>query len=156
MDIEKLKRLVREIIAESQRLSVTHTAEKQAQVNYACVFTQSNAEYEEMLEVANQLGSVVQETEMGPVFQIPPLATVAGFLQLLKIRRPDPKRPERGDADFTVSNYKSFKGRYLNKPHFSIIKRADMEMIELIDPAYNVLAYYSHPPLADVLKLKLS
>jgi len=106
-----------------------------------------------MVEVAHQLGSVVQETPTGPVFQIKPISTVAGALRLLKIRRPDPKRPERGDADFTVTNYDSFKNKYLGKPGFSLIKRTNMEMIELIDPSYDVIAYYSYPTLADVLKL---
>ena len=106
-----------------------------------------------MIEVAGQLGSVVQETAMGPVFLIPALITVAGILRLLKIRRPDPKRPERGDADFTIVNYNLFKNKYLGKPGFSIIKRAEMEMIELNDQSYDVLAYYSYPTLLNILKI---
>jgi hypothetical protein len=91
---------------------------------------------------------------MGPVFHIAPLSTVAGALRLLKIRRPDSKRPEKGDADFTVTDYGKFKKKHLGRPGFSIIKRPGMEIIELIDPSYNVIAYYSHPTLATVLKLK--
>jgi hypothetical protein len=153
MKVDELKTLIREIVAESRRLSAAHTPEQQAPVNYACVFTQSTAEYEEMVNVARQLGPVAQETPTGPVFYIAPLSTVAGTLRLLKIRRPDPKRPERGDADFTVADYESFKKTHLGKPGFNLIKRTGMEMIELIDPSYNVIAYYSHPTLADVLKL---
>ena len=153
MKIDELKKLVQEIVAESRRLSAAHTSEHQAPVNYACVFTHSVSEYEEMIKVTRQLGPMVQDTAMGPVFHIPPLSTVAGTLRLLKIRRPDPKRPERGDADFTVADYEKFKKTYLGRPGFGIIKRAEMEMIELIDPSYNVIAYYSHPTLATVLKL---
>ncbi|MFH1510670.1 MAG: hypothetical protein ABIF10_03180 [Candidatus Woesearchaeota archaeon] len=154
MKVEDLKKLVQGIVTEAHRLSATHTSEKQAPVNYACVFTHSDSEYEEMVKLAGQLGRVVQETRMGPVFHISPILTVAGELRLLKIRRPDVKRPERGDADFTVANYKTFKETYLSRPGFGIIKRVDMEMIELIDPSYNVIAYYSHPTLATVLNQK--
>ena len=155
MKIQELKNLVQEIVAESRRLSAAHTSEHQAPVNYACVFTQSTSEYEEMLKVARQLGSVVQNTAMGPVFHITPLSTMAGVLRLLKIRRPDPKRPERGYADFTVADYGKFKKTYLGRPGFSIIKRAGMEMIELTDPSYNAITYYSHPTLATILRLDI-
>lgn len=154
MKIDELKTLVRDIVADSLRLSGAHTSEQKAPVNYACVFTHSTAEYEEIVKVARQLGPVAQETPTGLVFHIAPLSTVAGTLRLLKIRRPDPKRPERGDADFTVADYDSFKNAHLGKPGFSLIKRTNMEMIELIDPSYDVIAYYSHPTLAEVLKLK--
>lgn len=153
MTIDELKKLAQEIVAQSYRLSNKHTAEQEAPVNYACVFTQSMSEYEEMTKVASELGTVAQDTATGPVFHIPPLSTVAGTLRLLKIRRPDPKRPERGDADFTLADYESFKKAHLGKPGFGLIKRPEMEMIELIDPSFNVIAYYSHPTLAEVLKL---
>lgn len=155
MKIDELKTLVQDIVADSLRLSRAHTSEQKTPVNYACIFTHSTSEYEEMVKVARQLGSVAQETPTGPVFHIAPLSTVAGTLRLLKIRRPDPKRPERGDADFTVTDYDSFKNTHLGRPGFSLIKRTDMEMIELVDPSYDVIAYYSHPTLADVLKLNV-
>lgn len=156
MTVDELKKLAQEIVAESRRLNAAHTSEQQAPVNYACVFTQSASEYEEMIKVARQLGPVAQDTAMGPVFHITPLSTAAGTLRLLKIRRPDPKRRERGDADFTVTDYETFKRTYLGKPGFGLIKRTDMEMIELIDSSYDVIAYYSHPTLAAVLKLNTS
>lgn len=166
MKVDELKTLAREIVAESRRLSAARTSGlhgddrghrpvPQAPVNYACIFAQSATEYDELVKAARQLGPVAQETAMGPVFYIAPLPTVAGNLRLLKIRRPDSKRPEQGDADFTVADYASFKKKYLGQPGFSLIKRPGMEMIELADPSYNVLAYYSHPPLADVLKLNI-
>lgn len=154
MNTHELSDITRSIVAEARRLSVMHTDQADAPVNYACIFAQSLDEYEELLAAAHQLGPVAENTSMGPVFRISPVSTDAGQLNLLKIRRPDPKRPERGDADFTVSDYDKFKKTYLGKPGFSIIKREDMEMLELIDPLFNVLAYYSHPPLSEVLKMR--
>jgi hypothetical protein len=154
MTTDNLKKLVKDIVAKARLLSAKHTNEGNAPVNYACVFTQSQSEYQEVLDLARTLGSIADETATGPVFHIEPLHTDAGEVRLLKVRRPDPKRPERGDADFTVTNYQTFKGTYLGKPGFSLIERKDMEMMELIDPSFDVLAYYSHPTLAEVLKLR--
>ncbi|MBI4092820.1 MAG: hypothetical protein HY420_02745 [Candidatus Kerfeldbacteria bacterium] len=153
MTVDELKKLTREIVAEARRLSAAHTYQGEAPVNYACIFTQNLSEYEEMVNVARKLGPVAEDTAMGPVFHISPLTTDAGMLRLLKIRRPDPKRPERGDADFTVADYEKFKESYIGRPGFGLIKRPEMEMVELADPAFNVLAYFSHPTLAEVLKL---
>jgi hypothetical protein len=153
MTIHELKTLIRAIVTEARRVSAAHTDQPEAPVNYACIFAQSPDEYEEMVNVAGQLGPIAQDTATGPVFYIAPLSTDAGMLRVLKIRRPDPKRPERGDADFTVADYDTFKKKHLSKPGFSLIQRKDMEMIELIDPSFNVLAYYSHPTLAEVLGL---
>ncbi len=155
MTIANLKKLIQEIVTEAQRLNVAHTSDKKAPVNYACIFAQNETEYEELINLAHQLGPTVQETAMGPVFHITPLSTAAGTLELVKIRRPDPKRPEKGDADFTVANYESFKKTYLGQPGFGVIKRSEMEMIELIDPSYKALAYFSYPTLATVLKIDL-
>lgn len=154
MTIDELKTRIQEIVAEARQLNAAHTDQPEAPVNYACIFAQSLSEYEELVNVARQLGSIVHDTATGPVFSIAPLPTDAGMLRMLKIRRPDPKRPERGDTDFTVADYHSFKKTHLGKPGFSLIQRKDMEMIELLDPSFNVLAYYSHPTLAEVLNLK--
>jgi|ERR1051326_5281272 hypothetical protein len=153
MNTDELKALTRRIVAEARRLNATHTDKPDAPVNYACIFTQSPTEYEELVSVARQFGPIAEETAMGPVFHIPPISTDAGPLRLLKIRRPDPKRPERGDADFTIADYDTFKKTHLGGPGWGFIQRKNMEMLELIDPSFDVIAYYSHPTLAEVLKL---
>lgn len=153
MNPEEFKTLIQTIVAEASKLRDARTTAQGAPVNYACVFSQNEQEYELFLAVAKQLGKIVQETAMGPVFYIEPLSTVAGNLRLVKIRKPDPKRTERGDADFTVTDYLTFKKAYFGKPGFRIIERPNMEMLELADPAFNILAYFSNPPLGKVLNL---
>ena len=153
MNPKEFKTLIQVIVAEAVKLRDIRTTEHGTPVNYACVFSQSEQEYELLLTVARQLGKAAQETTMGPVFYIEPFDTVAGNLRLVKIRKPDPKRKERGDADFTVADYPTFKKTYLGKPGFGIIERPNMEMIELADPAFNVLAYFSNPPLGKILNL---
>lgn len=93
------------------------------------------------------MGTILEETDKGPLFRITPLTTVAGNLKILKIRMPFANRPERGDADFTVHNFENFKKTYLSRPGFNLITKPSFEMVELLDPKFDVLAYFSHPPL---------
>ncbi len=97
----------------------------------------------------------MRDTSTGPLFKIAPLQTVAGPLQLLKIRKPDPTRTERGDADFTVSDYPTFKAKYLQRPGFRLIERPEMEMVELVDLTFNVRAYFSNPTLMKQLEINI-
>jgi hypothetical protein len=78
---------------------------------------------------------------------IPNITTPAGILRVLKIRKPDPTRTERGDADFSINNYHEFKNHVLSRPGFSLIRRPKTEMIELIDNNFDVRAYFSYPPV---------
>ncbi len=117
-------------------------------VNYACIFCQSAEEHEFLASVARKKWEVALETSTGPVFRVS-IHTDHGLLELLKIRKPDPKRKEMGDADFTVPNFEEFKSRFLGKPGFSLIRREKYEMVEL--EGGDVLAYFSHPTLLELL-----
>ena len=154
MPMEDFKQLVQDIVRKSCELKNKHTTEKNAQVNYAAVFSQDEKEYNEFYELAKQIGKVIQNTPTGDLFEIDAVDTVSGKLQLLKIRKPDATRLERGDADFTVTDYPTFKSTYLVKPGFKLIERTDFEMIELTDSIFNVRAYFSNPPLDKQLGLK--
>ncbi len=146
--------LIQTIVSQAQELKDKYTDQKGAQVNYACIFCQSEEELEKFKNRAQELGEVIKQTPTGPLFYLnPPIQTIAGPLKLLKIRQPDPARPERGDADFTVDNYQRFKEKYLNQPGFKLITRPEFEMIELMDPEFNVRAYFSHPTLEELLNL---
>ncbi|MDD5341734.1 MAG: hypothetical protein PHI73_00115 [Patescibacteria group bacterium] len=146
MNIDDLKNTIQDIIAQAEVLKRKFVNDP-APVNYACIFCQNDEEYTSVINLAGQLGKVVQETKTGPLFQIAPLPTVAGNLQLLKIRKPDPTRPERGDADFTLSNYDEFKKAHLNQKGFSLIDKGNFEMIEYMEPGTAVRVYFSNPPL---------
>jgi len=154
MDVRSLKQFIQEIVKKANTLKDKHTPEKNAQVNYACIFSQNDEQYDGLVALAQEIGKAVEETPTGPLFHIQPLDTVAGNLQLLKIRKPDTTRLELGDADFTVSNYPEFKKKYLSQKGFSLIVRKNFEIIELVDPKFNVRAYFSNPPLDKQLGIK--
>ena len=147
MNVKNLKQFVQEIVKKTNVLKNKYTFEEKAPVNYACIFCQNDEQYNSLVAVAQEIGKIIEETPTGPLFHIQPLNTIAGKLQLLKIRKPDTTRPELGDADFTVSNYLEFKRKYLSQKGFSLIVRKNFEMIELVDPLFNVRAYFSNPPL---------
>jgi hypothetical protein len=153
METEDLKNLVKSIVEKSTVLKNKHIEYKNTPVNYACIFSQSKEEYKELLEAARKIGKIIQETPSGLLFHIEPLETVSGVLKLLKIRIPDPTRPERGDADFTISNFPEFEKKYLSKPSFKIMKKPDFYMVELMDSDFDVRVYFSNPPLDKQLKI---
>lgn len=144
---------VKKVVEQAKRLKDLHTPEKNALVNYACFFAQDDKEFQSLFEAASEVGKIKQETPSGPLFQIEPIQTSAGMLQLVKVRKPDPTRTERGDADFTVSNYQEFKKEFLGKSGFTLFDKPDKEMIELMDPAFNVRVYFSKDPMDKKLGL---
>ena len=158
---EELKNLIQSIVSQAKELKDKHLVGDNSKVNYAAIFSQSDNEYKDLLEGIKKIGGVVVDTnslegfktETGPLFKITPLYTVAGSLKLVKIRKPDKTRPERGDADFTVDNYEKFKKEFLGKEGFKLIKRGDFEMIEIIDSEFNVRVYFSNSPLDKQLKV---
>ena len=154
MDTVALTQLVEEIVKKANNLKNKHTSEKNAPVNYTCIFAQSKEEYNNLTMVAKEIGSVIKETPTGPLFHIQPLHTVAGDLRLLKIRRPDTTRTELGDADFTVERYSEFKKRYVSRTGFKLVPRENFEMIELVDSRFNVRAYFSNPPLNEQWRIE--
>lgn len=117
-------------------------------IDYVCIFSQSQEEYDALVELASELGPIVDETKTGPVFKFNKSPqTIAGKPKLLKIRIPDPTRPQRGDVDFN-SNYEEFKQKYLDNDKFRLVKSWDgHEMVELKDENYDVLVYFSKEPL---------
>ncbi len=153
MDAATLKQLIGKIVKKANNLKNKHTSENSASVDYACIFAQSKEQYNDLLTVAQEIGRVIKETPTSPLFHIQPLKTVSGNLKLLKIRKPDPTRPELGDADFKVGDYSEFKKKYLPKTGFKLIPREDFEMIELVDTKFDVRAYFSNPPVSKQLNV---
>jgi len=158
---EELKNTIQSIVSQTKKLKDKHLVEDNSKVNYVAIFSQSDNEYKDLLEVIKEIGGVAVDTsslegfkaETGPLFKITLLNTVAGSLKLVKIRKPDKTRPERGDADFTVDDYDKFKKEFLGKEGFNLIKRGDFEMIEIVDSEFNVRVYFSSLPLEKQLKL---
>lgn len=144
-----IEKIIKYIIPKTLELNKLYLTNEQIYINYCAIFCQSEEEFDALNTEAKQLGIVIEDTPTGPLYKfIKPLKTLAGSLWLLKVRKPDVTRPQRGDADFTLKDYLSFKNEHLtDSQHFSLIKRKDFEMIELKDLQFNVISYFSNPPL---------
>jgi hypothetical protein len=72
-----------------------------------------------------------------------PIETPAGHLEVLKVRKPDPTRSQRGAPDFRVKDYNKFKEKYFltgRNSNFSLMIRKEYEMLEL--KGVDVLVYF--------------
>lgn len=147
MTIEELQAIVRDIVKNTCELKDKHTEQIGVPVHYAAIFAQSQDEFDDLLETVKQMGEILKETPTGPLYKVDPIDTDGGSLRIVKIRTPDQTRPERGDADFAARDYPSFKASYLPEAGFKLIERDTFEMIELMDPAFNVRVYFSNPPV---------
>lgn len=154
METEDLKSIVKDIVEKATILKNKHTECKDAPVNYACFFSHSDEEFASLVGLADKMGSVVKETPTGPIFLIETISTVAGNLKILKIRKPFTDKPQMGYADFTLSDYPSFKKTYLSDDRFELTVRENYEMIGIKDSEFDVFAYFAYPPLDEQLSIK--
>jgi len=154
MDKESVRNLVKEIVKKACVLKDKYTDQKDAPVSYVAIFCQNDAEYDKFTKIVKTFGTVINETPTGFHYKIDPINTVSGDLRILKIRKPDKTRPERGDADFNVTNYEKFKRKHLSLEGFKLIERTDHEMIELMEKGCDVRVYFSNPPMDELLGIK--
>lgn len=143
-----LAKLAKDIVNRSGELTQYRVGQVELSISYCAVFCQNQHEYDVFQNLASSVGILANDTATGPVFAVPTIYTDFGNLNILKIRKPDETRPERGDGDFKVDNYSNFKEIWLNEKGFSLIERKDFEMIELMDDDFSdVRAYFSNPPV---------
>ncbi len=151
MNEKDLKDIAKEIVRKATILKDKYTNEKEAPVSYVAIFCQNDGEFKEFTRVVKTFSTVINETPTGVHYRIPPLNTVSGPFEILKIRIPDETRPERGDADYNVENYEEFKEKHLHLNGFKLIERPDHEMIELMESGADVRVYFSNPHVDKLL-----
>lgn len=149
MTENELKKIICDIAREACRLKNKYTDEIDVPVHWVCIFSQNQKEYNGLTDVIQKIGSGEKETPSGTIYKLEAIDTECGPLKLVKIRIPDSTKPERGDADFAVTNYQNFKKSCLSKTGFKLIPRDTFEMIELMDPRFNVRVYFSNPPVEE-------
>jgi len=150
-----LTKIINYIVNRSTELKNKFTNASTVPVEFACIFCQNEKEYEEFTDSIKTLGKIVQKTSSGFTYLLDePIKTISGPLRLVKIRKPDTQRPERGDADFNTE-YKNFKKKYQGNHKFELIKRDIFEMLRLSDPSFDVMACFSSIPMSKDLHINL-
>lgn len=143
------------IVGRSTELKNKFIDKDSSAIEFACIFCQNEKEFRDFTNSIEKYGRIVERTKSGFTYFLDnPIETIAGPLRLVKIRKPDPKFSQRGDADFNT-NYKEFKKKYENGPKFELIKRETFEMLRLSDPNFDVMACFSNIPKGKVLKINL-
>ena len=142
------------IVSRSAELRNQLADASSAPVEFACIFCQNEKEYEEFTNAIGKLGKVAERTQNGFTYLLDkPIETIAGSLRLVKIRKPDPNRPERGDADFNA-NYDEFKKKYQNNFKFELIERNAFEMLRLEVSYFDLLVGCFNIPKSKNLGIK--
>lgn len=155
MNIERLEILTNEILRKSSGLISVYGIQECLVLNYVCVFAQNRNDNKLLIQMAHQLGKEIRLTHSGPLFKIPTLKTVIGDLNFLKIHTPDAMKSILGYSDFSFPDYSAAKPNYLSRSGFKLIERKEMEMIELMDPQYDVRVYFSYPSFGNLYSLQV-
>lgn len=106
------------------------------------IFAHSQSEFELLVEILAKIGKPYNYNNGPRVELYEPIEVEENHITHLRIRKPDPKRPQVGCNDFET-DYEVFKSEYLSKytDNLNLIKRPEYEMIELHDKEFNALAY---------------
>lgn len=143
MKIEDLTKIIQKIAEQIIKMKNQHLEEKDLPIDYVTIFAHSDEEFEQLQEVAQQMGKQVHYNN-GPAYRLNESIDIpTGKLRYFRIRHPDTERPQLGCGDFIVKDYTAFKTKYLDKDpeHLGLIVREEYEMFEIKDKDFDVLAY---------------
>lgn len=130
--------------------------EKDLPIDYLTIFSHSEDEFNEMKNIAGDLGEVIDNNN-GPVYRLhEPIKIPMGELKYLRVRHPDTERPQKGCDDFKVDDFKEFEKKYAGKfrDNITLIKRPDYEMVEIKDNQFDVLVYFPSITFSEYLDQK--
>ncbi len=151
MNNSELGKIVNYIIEQGLSAISDNAGEQKAVIDYVAIFSRDNNEFSDLESVAKTMGQEVDRgtAKTGKTFLLnEPLNTPAGMLTLMKIRKPDATRPQRGAPDFKIENYPQFKSKYLQSSgNFTLMIRKDYEMIEI--KGVDVLVYIPSETLSE-------
>lgn len=131
------------------------TSETQPRVDFVNIFSHDDGEFDELLTCLKDLAEpTTTHTEgTGITFYFPdPLSTTAGPLQWVRLRKPDPRRPQRGGLDFKVENYDAFKKECFSKNSgdYGLIIRTGFELVEI--KGVDVLVYVPNITMSEMMR----
>lgn len=153
--MKKLIGIINDISNHTTELKNKYTDEYDVPIEFVCIFCQDEKELKDFTNAIEKLGKIVERTQSGLTYFLDkPILTIAGPLRLVKIRKPDALRLERGDADFNT-DYIRFKKKYQKDSGFELVKRESFEMLRLSNPNFDVMVCFSNIPKSKILGIKL-
>lgn len=146
--------IVQYVVDQGIRAIIDNTDLTTYEVDYVAIFCRDESEFIQLRDEVMTLGDEVDKEMIGTgnTYKLHiPIQTRAGLLSLVKIRKPDPTRPQRGAPDFRILDYQSFKEQYLMRSgNFTLMSRKEYEMVEL--KGIDVLVYIPNKPLSYRMK----
>lgn len=153
MTYEQIAEIVRFLADRGIQTIETRTKQSGAVLDYMAIFSRNQKEFDDMLACISPLGEEVDTAmqKTGMTFKLHvPIETDEGSITFLKIRKPDPTRPQRGAPDFVIKDYPAFKDKYLcTSGDFTLMFHVNSEMVEL--KGVDVLVYIKNRPFAEIL-----
>jgi len=154
MNKNELEKIVIYLVEQGISTIKRFTDEENPVIDYVAIFSKDEDEFKNLELVAETMGKEVDKVTIrtGKTFLLnQPLNTSAGILSLVKIRKPDDTRPQRGAPDFKIQNYQQFKEKYLgSNGNFTLMPKKDYEMIEI--KGVDVLVYIPDKTLGERMK----
>jgi len=154
MNKNDLEKIVIYLIEQGLETLKRFTDEKNPTIDYVAIFSKDENEFKNLELVAENMGHEVDKetARTGRTFLLDQsLNTSAGVLSLIKIRKPDDTRPQRGAPDFKIQNYPQFKEKYLgSNGNFTLMPKKNYEMIEI--KGVDVLVYIPDKTLGERMK----
>ena len=138
---EELIEAVRHVATETSRLAEKIVG-RTFPISSVTIFAHSEPEHELLIQIQADMGKPYDYNN-GPRVELhEPIIADGNKITHLRIRKPDPERPQVGCNDFDT-DYESFKKDFLlnHSGNLRFIKRPEYEMIEFYDPNFDVLAY---------------
>lgn len=116
-------------------------------IDYVAIFPKSAVDETSLVESLKHIGLPVKETPTGTIYKLTTFVEMPqGEVQLVKIKKFDKNRTQRGYIDYEVADYQKFKMENLSKGVVEISQNAEgMEMLKLVDP--EVLIFFPENPL---------
>ncbi|MDP2631025.1 MAG: hypothetical protein Q8P56_06510, partial [Candidatus Uhrbacteria bacterium] len=146
--------LVRYIVQRGMDAIHDTMGEQDATLDYLAIFAKDDTEYSDIERYLESLGEEVDKAlgKTGRTFILNrEIQTLAGPLFAIKIRKPDPTRPQRGAPDFRVKNYSELKDKFLSSSgNFTLMVRKEYEMMEI--KGVDVLVYIPSKSFDERLK----
>lgn len=154
MTQQEMEEIIQYIVRQGVETVQANLGEQVVAIDYLAIFSKDEREYTAIEHLLEPLGSEVdkENTKTGRTFLLnDPIQTPAGNLPVVKIRKPDLTRPQRGAPDFRVSNYLELKEKFLSSSgNFTLMMRKNYEMIEV--KGVDVLTYIPSKSFAERMK----
>lgn len=135
MNKNQLNELINYIVAQGVSAIQSNIPWTDASIDYVAIFSKNDDEFNQLEKIAETLWKEIDKENIktGRTFLLnEAFHTSAGDLSLLKIRKPDPTRPQRGAPDFKVQEYQKIKDTYLQSSwNLTLMMRKEYEMVEI-------------------------